>query len=179
MSSGRRSWLLGLASLLALGCTQANKSQGGTIFMQNTQMTLWQLITALEQQMPVSVIKVKTVMGVELVETERTDDYVLLTAQGSSLADGLSVTNTSLLLHPSMKFDDTSGFGVELAGTCISRDEVSRRYGHLELTQHPRGRSLEETAVWSIHRSWGVLSFAFKQDRPDCLFDVSFRKVLR
>lgn len=149
--------------------------------MQNTPMTLWQLITALEQQMPLSAIKIKTVMGVELVEVERTDAYTLLTGKGPTLAEGLSVTNASLLLHPSMKFDDTSGFGMELTGACISRDEVSRRYSDsdLELTQHPRGRSLEETAVWSIHRPWGVLSFAFKQDRPDCLFDVSFRKALR
>ncbi len=145
--------------------------------MSNTQMTLWQLIAALEQQMPVSAIKVKAVMGVELVETKRTDAYVLLRAQGLNLAEGLSVTNTSLLLHPSMKFDDTSAFGMELAGTCILRDEISRRYGDLKLTQYPRGRSLEETAVWAIQRPWGVLSFAFKQDRPDCLFDVSFRKA--
>ena len=147
--------------------------------MQNTPMTLWQLITALEQQMPISAARIEAVMGVSLVETERYNSFVIMTAEGPTLADGLAVTALNLMLRNTMEFDEKSGFGMELSGACMSRDEVSRRYSDLELTQHPRGRSLEETAVWSIHRPWGVLSFAFKQDRPDCLFRVSFRKALR
>ena len=65
--------------------------------MQNTPMTLWQLITALEQQMPLAASKIKTVMGVELVEVERTDAYMLLTGKGPALAEGLSVTNASFV----------------------------------------------------------------------------------
>ncbi len=102
-----------------------------------------------------------------------------MAAEGPTLADGLAVTTLNLMVRNTMVLDEKSGFNMELAGTCILRDEVSRRYGDMELTQHPRGRSLEETAVWSVHRPWGVLSFAFKQDRPDCLFRVSFRKALR
>lgn len=146
--------------------------------MNDRRMTLWEAIATMEKQMPVSTASVDTIMGVRLAETKRTDGYVLLTAKGPILADGLSVSGISLLLHPTLNFDETSAFAFELEGACVSLDDVRRRFYKLDLTQVPRGRSPEETAVWTTRRPWGVLSFAFKEARPDCLFRVSFRKRL-
>ncbi len=174
MSAKHGGWFTGLILLLVLGCTQANKLQDEAV---NTPMTLWQLITALEQQMPISAAKIEAVMGISLVETERYSSFVLMAAKGPMLADGLAVTTLTLRLRNTMVFDEKSSFGMELTGTCILRDEISRRYGDLRLVQYPRGRSPEETAIWAIQRPWGDLSFAFKQDRPDCLFAVSFSKA--
>ncbi|MEC4717990.1 type VI secretion system tip protein TssI/VgrG [Noviherbaspirillum sp. CPCC 100848] len=81
-----------------------------------------------------------------------------------------------MVIHDKMKFGDKGAFAIELDGACVSLTDIRQHFKDIEITQHPRGRSLQETAVWSVRRLWGNLSFAFKAERPDCLFRVSFRK---
>lgn len=144
--------------------------------MTTKQMTLWQVIDLLAQQMPLTPSKIETLLGVALSEEERGQAFIHFVGTGVALNAGLDISELNLLIPPSLKFDEKSAFAFEIQGGCISLDEIRERYENLEVTQHPRGRSLEETTVYSKKTAWGVLSFAFKESRPDCLFRVSFRK---
>ena len=145
--------------------------------MTTTSPSLWQTIATLEQQMPLTRQAVEKTFNVALAETDRSDYFVTFTAkQTTALQDGLTVSTISMMLRPSMQFDAKSGLSFEMQGACISLDEVRKQFGELELTQSPRGRSPDETAAWSTPRPWGVLSFGFRQDRPDCLFRVTLRR---
>jgi hypothetical protein len=145
--------------------------------MTTTSNTLWETIATLERQMPLTKQAAETTFQVALVETERSEFFVTFAAkQEVQLQDGLTVATISLMLRPGMQFDAKSGLAFELRGTCVSLDTVRQQYGELALTQPPRGRSLEEVAAWSATRPWGLLSFGFRQDRPDCLFRVTLRR---
>jgi len=147
--------------------------------MTTTPTTLSETIAALERQMPLTKEAVETTLQVKLAEVDRSEYFVTFASkQAVPLQDGLTVTAISMMLRPSMQFDEKSGLSFELSGQCVSLDEVRKQYGELELTQPPRGRSLEETAAWSARRAWGVLSLGFRQDRPDCLFRVTLRRQL-
>ncbi len=144
--------------------------------MTNKEPTLWQMIDTLAQQMPITPAKIEAATGIKLQEKERSENFMHLTAQGPRLHDGVNVTTIDLLVRPNLEFDAKSGLSLELEGDCITLDEIRRRYGELEITQHPRGRSPLETTVYATRPAWGTLSFAFKQEKPDCLFRISFRK---
>lgn len=145
--------------------------------MTEKNMSIWEVIAALEPKMPVTISDVEGALGSKLIESKRTDNYALWTTAPAQLAEGVSVV-AQLLLHPSAKFDNTSAFGLELSGACVPLEEVRRRFADLKISQAPRGRSQEETTVWTTQRPWGYLSFAFKEKARDCLFSVSFRRQL-
>ena len=172
-SNGRRRMLVMCAAMCAAACSM-NVTHGKKRTMQSARKDLWQIITSLEEHMPLTLKRIETILGLSFAETKRRGPFVIMAAEGLPLADGLTVS-PSLMVPATREFNDKSSFGMELEGACISLDEVRRRYGELQLTQHPRGRSLQETAVWSAKRPWGTLSFAFREDKPDCLFDVSFQ----
>lgn len=140
------------------------------------QKTLWEVISVLEQQMPFTKASIEKSLGAELLETERDENFIQMTGTGPILRDGIVLSKLNLMLEPSMKFGERGAFAMELDGTCLSLTDIRQHFNDLELTQHPRGRSLQETTVWSARRAWGNLSFAFKAERPDCLARVSFRK---
>jgi hypothetical protein len=174
--NSRRRVLISLVAWLA-GCSQTDVSHGKEQFMTTIPTTLWETIAALERQMPISKEAVEAIFQVPLVEIDRSEYFVTLaTKQAVAVLDGLTITAVSMMLRPTMQFDEKSGLSLELSGQCVSLNIVRKQYGELELTQPPRGRSLEETATWSTGRPWGVLSFGFRQDRPDCLFRVTLRR---
>ncbi len=141
-----------------------------------SQKTLWEMISVLEAQMPLSKAGIEKSLGTELLEIKRNENFIQLSGAGPTLKDGVVISKLHLMLEASMKFGDKGAFAMEMEGTCLSLKDVQQRFTSLELTQHPRGHSLQETTVWSTKRPWGNLSFAFKEERPDCLFRVSFRK---
>lgn len=141
-----------------------------------SQKSLWEVISVLEQQMPLSKANIEKSLETELIETERDENFILMTGTGPTLRDGVVLSKLDLMLESSMKIGDKGAFAMELDGACLSLSDIRRHFKDIEITQHPRGRSLQETAVWSVSRLWGNLSFAFKAERPDCLFRVSFRK---
>jgi len=153
-------------------------SERNAISVTQLPMSIWQLVSAIEVDMPLSVAKVERMIGVKLNEIERSDHYVIFGADENVLATDFTVSNVRLMLRSSLHFDDKSAFGFEIEGKCIPRSEIEQHYGELRLIQAPRGRSLDETAVWASERPWGILSFAFKERTPDCLFRVSFRKQM-
>ena len=63
---------------------------------------------------------------------------------------------------------------INLSGSCIKLAEVRSRYEGLQITDHPRGHSLDESTSYTAALSWGALSFSFKERQPDCLSSVAF-----
>ena len=143
--------------------------------MKNNEMTLWQLSDAISRTMPTSKSSIESLLGIVFKE-ERNTPFVLLTSEpGITLADSVSIDKVSLFVRPSMIFDEKSAFALELSGTCIPLAAVREHYGQLTLTQSPRGRSLEETTVYTVNQPWGSLAFAFKEKQPACLFSMTYR----
>lgn len=140
------------------------------------QPTLWQTIDALAEHMPLTQAKVEKAMGVNLQQQDRSGNFIHLKGKGPVLSGGLMVSSIDLLMRPNAEFDTNSGLSLELEGACVTLEDIRKRYGDLDITQHPRGRSPLETTVYASKAAWGTLSFAFKQETPDCLFRVSFRK---
>lgn len=142
--------------------------------MTAKEMTLWQVIDLLGQQMPFSKAKVEKLLGVQLVLKTRNEYLVHWVSASIVLQDQLSIEKINLVLGPDDKFDSTSGATIELTGDCVTLGQVRSHYATLAITSAPRGRSLQEATVYSSKQHWGQLSFAFKEASPDCLSAVSF-----
>lgn len=143
--------------------------------MKNIEMTIWQLSDTISRTMPTSKKSIESLLGIEFKEEGNTP-FVLLTSEpGIKLADSVGIDKVSLFIKPSMVFDEKSAFALELSGACIPLAAVREHYGQLTLTQSPRGRSLEETTVYTVNQPWGSLAFAFKEKQPACLFSMTFR----
>lgn len=143
--------------------------------MVNSKNSLWQLISAIESKMPISIDETQKSLNVSLKEVERNENFSHFSATGGELNDGLSIVRVSLVTAPSLNFDEKSALAIELAGKCITIHDVRQKFPELTITQAPRGGSLQETTVWRSLRDWGSVSFAFKEENPTCLFRVTFR----
>ena len=148
--------------------------------MATNDMSLWQVIETLAKKMPLTPAAIENVFGLVLREEDRSVAFVHLASTGSvELKDGLVVSNLNLLTKSSLIFDEKSAFAFEVNGPCVGIDVIRKQHGELLVTQSPRGGSMEETTVYSRKFSWGFLSFAFKAEKPDCLFRVSFRQQIK
>ncbi|EEA01360.1 conserved hypothetical protein [Burkholderia sp. H160] len=147
--------------------------------MTQPDMTLWQTIDALVQQIPFTKAKVESVLATHLVDRDTSKDPIQNTAfqfyvgGPAKLADGVVVGNVDLRIrnhagHP--------GFLVlgKFSGECVTLATVRAHYGNLKITDTPRGHSLDETTAFSAFLPWGTLSFAFAERNRDCLEGVSF-----
>ncbi|RZM32070.1 MAG: hypothetical protein EOP67_29680 [Sphingomonas sp.] len=113
-------------------------------------------------------------VGATLRETDDSNDSVVFySAQG--VRSG-SYTLDLDFRTPVKGGDATSGalLVLDLSGPCVHRAEIEARYGRLNLSQAPRGESLDEEASWSHREPWGELSFGFTERKPDCLRSVVF-----
>lgn len=179
--AGRRLWLAGMLTLGLLGCADVMgdpQVKKGSSMNAHQQMSLWDLVASVEQQMPITLSKAEAVLGERFEQTEETPAYLLLSSKGAALRDGLTVSRATLMLRPSLQFEDKSALAYELGGACVSLAQVRAQFGELRLIQSPRGRSLDETTAWALQRPWGYITFSFKERQPDCLFQVAFRKQL-
>jgi hypothetical protein len=139
---------------------------------------LWGLIDQLERQMPITLGKVEALTGERFREVPGASAYVHFEAKGKELAPGLRIRKLSMMLRPSLQFEDNSGLSMELQEGCITMAQVREHVPGLRPTQVPRGRSLDETTAWAVDRPWGVLTFAFQERQPDCLFRVALHRKL-
>jgi hypothetical protein len=174
-NSARRRLLVGAGAWL-MGCAIAGKSHGKEQPVGTKNMTIWQLLSALEPLMPFSAEKLETATGSKFDVAQRDDHFINYVAGGQSLEGAVAIDKMNLMLRPPARFDEKSAFAMELSGACITLEDVRGHYADLHQSASARGRSPQEVTVWRCDRAWGVLSFAFKEANPDCLFRVSFRK---
>jgi hypothetical protein len=57
---------------------------------------------------------------------------------------------------------------------CVDRATALETYGPLELSQTPKGHSVNEQTSYSRTTSWGKFSIGFAERSPDCLASVVF-----
>lgn len=142
--------------------------------MNPTAMTLWQAIDALAAQIPFSAQKVGHTLSTTFNDTHAAGGDVFQFFEGAPvrLADGTELSRIDLRIkregpHP--------GFLVlDLQGRCVPLAEVRQHHGALEITDVPRGRSLDESTSYTATLGWGRLSFGFTERNPDCLAHVAF-----
>lgn len=141
--------------------------------MTTKQMTLWQAIEAVAQQIPFSKAKVETLFSATLTETDNTsnDVFQFLKSNRIELKDDVDISNIDLRIK---RHGTHPGFMVlEIGGACITLEQVRNHYSALEITQSPRG-SLADVTSHSTRLPWGDLSFSFAESNPRCLSSIAF-----
>lgn len=141
--------------------------------MAGERMNLWQTIEGLTRRIPFTKAGVEAFLGVALRETEQSNPHFQF-FDGPEVALDQGVVIAALDLRIKRKGGHSGFLVLELAGPCITLPQVRSYYHQLELTQIPRGRSLDETTVHSAMLPWGKLSFGFREKNPDCLAMVVF-----
>ncbi|MDN6885383.1 hypothetical protein QMO14_17450 [Variovorax sp. CAN2819] len=139
-----------------------------------TTITLWQAIDALAAQLPFSTQKVGRTLSTTLSDTHAEGGAVFQFFEGTPvrLADGAELARIDLRIK---REDASRGFLVlELKGRCVPLAEVRQHYAALDITDVPRGRSLDEATTFTAMPGWGRLSFGFTERNPDCLAFVAF-----
>lgn len=121
---------------------------------------------------------IETLVGVRLERGEQSNETVTFANSKEDSAErALSV---SLLVTPAGRFEGRQSALVleSHQKPCIGLAQVKSYFGALQLVQIPKGRSIEEVAVWSVQRQWGTLSFAFPEKDPACASRITFRSKI-
>jgi hypothetical protein len=176
-NDGRRAFCGALLASMAIGSTSCAYAIDKDIPMSkpsNTPMTLWQAIAKLSQQIPFTKEGVEKVLATKLTLTAvQGNEYFWVYESDSVALAGGATLKVDLRIkregvHP--------GFLViNLSGSCFTLAEVRSHYEELQITDHPRGSSLNESTSYTAALSWGALSFSFKEREPDWLSSVAFK----
>jgi len=172
-NSVRRWFLIALAGWLA-GCGLTNEMQLKENTMTTKNMTLWQAIETLAQQIPFTKAKIEGFLSTVLTETDNTgnDVFQFYKSNRIELGDGVEISNVDLRIK---RHGPHPGFMVlDINGTCIKLDQVRSHYGEMQITDMPRGHSLDEVTSYTAKRPWGELSFSFAERNPVCLASIAF-----
>lgn len=167
----RRRFLAGVAVWLA--GYSISKSYAKERIVTTKQMTLWQAVEVLAKQIPFSKAKIEETLAIGLVEKRRSAHTTFFEGGGVRLLQSVGLTKVDLRLGN--RPDDPGLLGIDLEGPCITLDDVRRHYPSLEITDAPRGRSMEEETVYTATLPWGELSFGFKEKNPNCLAGIGFK----
>lgn len=161
------------------GCSPATEQYRTDSQMIQPNMTLWQTIDALAQQIPFTRAKVEAVLMTHLVEKDTSGSpfpnrefQFYVPGRTARLSDGVVISNVDLRIrrragHP--------GFLVlNFNGACIGLDEIRAHYEDIKLTFPPRPDSADPSTGYSAFLPWGKLSFGFLMRNPDCLSSLVF-----
>ncbi len=69
---------------------------------------------------------------------------------------------------PSITLDDISG-------TCISREALREKFGHLGFPYPPNNPAPRARTTWRIEINGIEVGFGFRNDNPDCLSSIGMR----
>jgi hypothetical protein len=155
---------------LMLACQQVDA--------RSTQMKLEELLQRLEQERPWTLAKIESVLGVRSVVDQANEYWTHYSALGPlELGEGVVVEKLDFGLNNTTR--ELPRFIVYLtdSSSCIPRQRIVQSYPDIQVDYDnmPRGRSLDELTHYVTKRTWGELSFGFKERRPDCLSSILFR----
>jgi hypothetical protein len=137
-------------------------------------ISLWQAIPLLAQQIPFSKQKVEVALSTRLSEIDDAFNtpFYFFGSPPIPLAEGVVISNVDLRIK---RGSNHPGFLVlEVGGSCITMEQIRTQYGELQTTPFSCGRSLDEETCHFQLLPWGKLSFGFKERNPQCLASVSF-----
>ncbi len=129
---------------------------------------LFSLIQSITKSFPLTKEKMESLFKTP-IQLVQENDYVQFFEGGSiHLANDVIIEKIDLRLHKTRPND--KGFIVlNITNACIKLEEIKDKYGMLEITDSPRGRSLYEVTSYSTLLPWGKISFSFAEIKRDCL----------
>jgi len=132
--------------------------------------TLWQLIERLGAHPSLLPGKLKQVLPTDFSKHRRSAYTSFYDGGPLYLADQINIEVIDLRVR---LMNEAQGLiALEIAGVCVTLEQVRAHYPDLVFTDIPRGRSLDEKTYWTTYLPWGELSFGFKERNPDCLASV-------
>lgn len=134
---------------------------------------IWTLVDYLPTRMPLERDTIQTILGAVLRETDSNEFTAFFEGGPVLLKNDVEIESIDLRVNRGRA--SRRLLVLKFAGKCVTKAEVFGRNQGLELTDHPRGRSLDEETSWSVKQSWGQLSFGFSERNPDCLRTVVFK----
>jgi hypothetical protein len=153
------------ATLLLSGCVNGKT-------MDNKMTKFERLIDRILSNPPSTPEAVQTVTGIKITPTDANDSF--RTYEGKSVASETS-PNVTIELRTPVSTEATSGplLILNVSEECLGREALEARHGALEITQIPRGKSMDEETVFSKKMGWGVLSFGFPENNKTCVKTVT------
>lgn len=137
------------------------------ISMPSKDITIWKMIDLISQQVPFTKEKLESVTRRFLSKKTGDGPVISFTGHNVPLADDIFIQKIELRQNPN---HPRSGLVViDVSGRCISVDQLKTNYEKLEITEFPRGKSLDETTTYTSRFVWGAISFGFKEKNPECL----------
>lgn len=137
------------------------------ISMSSKNITIWKIIDLISQQTPFTKEKIENATGGFLSNKTEDGPVTSFTGDNVPLADDIFIQKVELRQN-----SNRPGSGLvllDVSGRCISVEQLKTKYKMLEITEFPRGRSLDETTTYTSHFPWGAISFGFKEKNPECL----------
>ncbi|KQW03099.1 hypothetical protein [Rhizobacter sp. Root1221] len=138
-------------------------------------LDLWTVIDYLPTRLPFATDKIESALNVVLARDSENEYFTFY--KGTDLALSHDVVIETLDLRIKKEQPHPGFLVLTLSGACVPKSAVFGRYENLQLTDYPRGRSLDEEASYTRVESWGKLSFGFAERARDCLRTVVFNPV--
>jgi len=138
------------------------------------QIEFWKFVEYMPTRLPLKEkAEAEKLFNTVLVRSETSNEYSDHFKGGPvHLAGGVEIVNVDLRIN---KAHPGQGLLVlTMGGKCIERSVVLERQHGMQITNVPRGRSLDEETSWSQMLAWGKLSFGFTERQPDCLKSLVF-----
>lgn len=136
--------------------------------------TFWQLLATLATEPILNRPAIEAALGATLTEVQEPSNTAFMFFRGGrlTLSDRTIIAKVDLRIK---RTNPSVGLLVmDVGGRCITLADVRTRYGALNITDAPRGRSPDETTVHTSYQPWGRLSFGFAESNPDCVAHVVF-----
>jgi hypothetical protein len=139
--------------------------------------TLGRVITKFSSDAKPTRAIVEQTLGVKLKTKGGTDAFAVYKAPAILLADARVVEVELRVARPGVEV--TAGPLLVLridnsAKRCIDRETTLQKYGPLQLSQAPRGGSLDDEASFARTETWGQISVGFAERASTCLSSVTF-----
>jgi hypothetical protein len=128
---------------------------------------VWQLCERAVSMVPLTVVKMQTLLGTPMVEDPQTPGR--WEGGPTMMGPSLQVKSSAIAIrHGAWLF---AAINVE-PPPCISVDMVQAHYPSGELRHLPTGHSVYETLGWEVRYDWGALRFGIRV-KDDCLSTIA------
>jgi hypothetical protein len=159
------------ALLLVSGCAAGKETM--TSANSTSAKTVEQIVYALIAAPPASPDKAQTALGVTLTAAPGSGPFRQYKGRVEPGPDGRSI-DVEYRMPQTAAASAGPLLILKLDGPCLAKAEVQNRYGPLQITDVPRGKSLDEEASFSRTYAWGTLSFGFAERNRDCLRTIVY-----
>lgn len=140
--------------------------------MPDSESALWEKLDNLGSQMPLTKEKFEASLGTSTFLLKR-DAYITIWRGEPVLLTGdLGIVSSEIKLRSDGTFSGGSA-GFDLAGKCITLQQIENHYGRLTLFDTPRGHSFMDETTYRSHQSWGNYYFSFRVIARDCLASIT------